>query len=145
VGKCLMSKKSNANTNPDHADGLKVRLDKWLWAARFYKTRAIAREMVQGGKVHYNGQRTKASKIVEVGANIKLAQGVDEKLITILSVLEKRQSAPIAQTMYQESDASIAKREENSIARKNNSFFAPHPDKKPDKKQRRELLKMKSS
>ncbi len=145
MGKCLMSKKSNANTNSDHADGLKVRLDKWLWAARFYKTRAIAREMVQGGKVHYNGQRTKASKIVEVGANIKLAQGVDEKLITILSVLEKRQSAPIAQTMYQESDASIAKREENSIARKNNSFFAPHPDKKPDKKQRRELLKMKSS
>jgi len=145
VGKCLMSKKSNANTSSDPVDGLKVRLDKWLWAARFYKTRAIAREMVQGGKVHYNGQRTKASKIVEVGANIKLAQGVDEKLITILSVLEKRQSAPIAQTMYQESDASIAKREENSIARKNNSFFAPHPDKKPDKKQRRELLKMKSS
>ena len=130
-----MSKKSNANTNSDHADELKVRLDKWLWAARFYKTRAVAREMVQGGKVHYNGQRTK----------VKLAQGVDEKLITILTVLEKRQSAPIAQTMYQESDASIAKREENSIARKNNSFFAPHPDKKPDKKQRRELLKMKSS
>lgn len=145
MGKCLMSKKSNANTSSDPVDGLKVRLDKWLWAARFYKTRAIAREMVQGGKVHYNEQRTKASKIVEVGANIKLAQGVDEKLITILSVLEKRQSAPIAQTMYQESDASIAKREENSIARKNNSFFAPHPDKKPDKKQRRELLKMKSS
>ena len=145
MGKCLMSKKSNANTSSDPVDGLKVRLDKWLWAARFYKTRAIAREMVQGGKVHYNGQRTKASKIVEVGANIKLAQGVDEKLITILLVLEKRQSAPIAQTMYQESDASIAKREENSIARKNNSFFAPHPDKKPDKKQRRELLKMKSS
>ena len=145
MGKCLMSKKSNANTNSDHADELKVRLDKWLWAAGFYKTRAVAREMVQGGKVHYNGQRTKASKIVDVGAKVKLAQGVDEKLITILTVLEKRQSAPIAQTMYQESDASIAKREENSIARKNNSFFAPHPDKKPDKKQRRELLKMKSS
>ncbi|NMP04926.1 ribosome-associated heat shock protein Hsp15 [Pseudoalteromonas arctica] len=140
-----MGKKSNANTSSDPVDGLKVRLDKWLWAARFYKTRAVAREMVQGGKVHYNGQRTKASKIVDVGAKVKLTQGVDEKLITILSVLEKRQSAPIAQTMYQESDASIAKREENSIARKNNSFFAPHPDKKPDKKQRRELLKMKSS
>ncbi len=145
MGECLMGKKSNANTSSDPVDGLKVRLDKWLWAARFYKTRAVAREMVQGGKVHYNGQRTKASKIVDVGAKVKLAQGVDEKLITILSVLEKRQSAPIAQTMYQESDASIAKREENSIARKNNSFFAPHPDKKPDKKQRRELLKMKSS
>ncbi|AYM87918.1 ribosome-associated heat shock protein Hsp15 [Pseudoalteromonas sp. 2CM41L] len=140
-----MSKKNNTNADSDHNSEPKVRLDKWLWAARFYKTRALAREMVQGGKVHYNGQRTKASKSVEVGATIKLAQGVDEKLIKVLKVLEKRQSAPIAQTLYQETDASIAKREENAIARKNNSFFAPHPDKKPDKKQRRELLKMKSS
>ncbi len=140
-----MTKKTKLNDSSENADALKVRLDKWLWAARFYKTRAIAREMVQGGKVHYNGQRSKASKIVEIGAVIKLAQGVDEKTITVLNILEKRQSAPIAQTMHQESDASIAKREENSIARKNNSFFAPHPDKKPDKKQRRELLKMKSS
>ncbi|TMO76737.1 heat-shock protein [Pseudoalteromonas sp. S3776] len=140
-----MSKKNNTNADSDHSSEPKVRLDKWLWAARFYKTRALAREMVQGGKVHYNGQRTKASKIVEVGATIKLTQGVDEKLIKVLKVLEKRQSAPIAQTLYQETDASIAKREENAIARKNNSFFAPHPDKKPDKKQRRELLKMKSS
>lgn len=140
-----MTKKAKLNDNSENSSELKVRLDKWLWAARFYKTRAIAREMVQGGKVHYNGQRSKASKIVEIGAVIKLAQGVDEKTITVLNILEKRQSAPIAQTMYQESDASIAKREENTIARKNNSFFAPHPDKKPDKKQRRELLKMKSS
>jgi ribosome-associated heat shock protein Hsp15 len=101
--------------------------------------------MVQGGKVHYNGRRTKASKVVEVGAMVKLAQGVDEKTVTILKVLENRQSAPIAQTLYQESDASIVKREENTIARKNNSFFAPHPDKKPDKKQRRALLKIKLS
>ncbi|MBL0689325.1 MAG: ribosome-associated heat shock protein Hsp15 [Pseudoalteromonas sp.] len=140
-----MTKKTKLNDSSENADALKVRLDKWLWAARFYKTRAIAREMVQGGKVHYNGQGRKANKIAEIGAVIKLAQGVDEKTITVLNILEKRQSAPIAQTMYQESDASIAKREENSIARKNNSFFAPHPDKKPDKKQRRELLKMKSS
>jgi ribosome-associated heat shock protein Hsp15 len=140
-----MSKKNNTNADSDHNSEPKVRLDKWLWAARFYKTRALAREMVQGGKVHYNGQRSKASKIVEIGAVIKLAQGVDEKTVTVLNILEKRQSAPIAQTLYQESDASIAKREENTIARKNNSFFAPHPVKKPDKKQRRELLKMKSS
>ena len=140
-----MTKKTKLNDSSENADALKVRLDKWLWAARFYKTRAIAREMVQGGKVHYNGQRSKASKIVEIGAVIKLAQGVDEKTITVLNILEKRQSAPIAQTMYQESDASIAKREENSIARKNNSFFAPHPDKKPDKKRRRECLNTTSS
>lgn len=137
--------KSNTRNTTSKDETMSIRLDKWLWAARFYKTRAIARDMVQGGKVHYNGQRTKPSKIVELNAVIKLAQGVDEKVITVLKLLDKRLSAPIAQTLYQESDASIEKREANSIARKNNSFFAPHPDRKPDKKQRRELLKMKSS
>ncbi|MBE0369801.1 ribosome-associated heat shock protein Hsp15 [Pseudoalteromonas sp. MMG013] len=122
-----------------------VRLDKWLWATRFYKTRALAREMVQGGKVHYNGQRCKPSKITEVGATVKLAQGFDEKEVTILVLFEKRQAAAIAQTAYLESESSVRKREENAIARKNNSFFAPHPVNKPDKKQRRELLKLKSS
>ncbi|WP_372763078.1 ribosome-associated heat shock protein Hsp15 [Pseudoalteromonas sp.] len=140
-----MARKASTNRSLEHQSELKVRLDKWLWAARFYKTRAAAREMVQGGKVHYNGQRTKAGKIVEIGATLKLAQGVEEKIVTILGILDKRQSAPIAQTLYQESDASIAKREANAIARKNNSLFAPHPERKPDKKQRRELLKLKSS
>lgn len=56
-----------------------IRLDKWLWAARFYKTRSLAREMVEGGKVHYNGQRTKPSKLVEVGAILTLRQGSDQK------------------------------------------------------------------
>jgi ribosome-associated heat shock protein Hsp15 len=137
--------KGNTHKSQDKQDELNVRLDKWLWAARFYKTRSIARDMVQGGKVHYNGQRTKPSKIVEVGAVVKLLQGVDEKVVTIEKILEKRQGAPIAQTLYQETQANIEKREANAIARKNNSFFAPHPDRKPDKKQRRELLKMKSS
>lgn len=139
-----MSKSNIRNSNQDNQT-LSIRLDKWLWAARFYKTRAIARDMVQGGKVHYNGQRAKPSKVVELGAVLKLAQGVDEKTITVLKLLDKRNGAPIAQTMYQESDASIEQRAKNAIARKNNSFFAPHPERKPDKKQRRELLKLKSS
>lgn len=136
--------KSNVQKSSSESE-LSVRLDKWLWAARFYKTRALARDMVQGGKVHYNGQRTKPSKIVELGAQIRLAQGFDEKTVTVMKILDKRQAAPIAQTLYQETQASTEKREANAIARKNNSFFAPHPDKKPDKKQRRELLKMKSN
>ncbi|MGO2292288.1 MAG: ribosome-associated heat shock protein Hsp15 [Pseudoalteromonas sp.] len=139
-----MSKSNIRNSNQDNQT-LSIRLDKWLWAARFYKTRAIARDMVQGGKVHYNGQRAKPSKVVELGAVLKLAQGVDEKTITVLKLFDKRKGAPIAQTMYQESDASIEQRAKNAIARKNNSFFAPHPERKPDKKQRRELLKLKSS
>ena len=103
--------KGNTQQSKNSQDELNVRLDKWLWAARFYKTRSVARDMVQGGKVHYNGQRTKPSKIVEVGAVIKLLQGVDEKVVTIVKVLDKRQSAPIAQTLYQETQASIEKRE----------------------------------
>ena len=145
LSKSTIVSRGNTHKSQDKQDELNVRLDKWLWAARFYKTRSIARDMVQGGKVHYNGQRTKPSKIVEVGAVVKLLQGVDEKVVTIEKILEKRQGAPIAQTLYQETQASIEKREANAIARKNNSFFAPHPDRKPDKKQRRELLKMKSS
>ncbi len=62
-----------------NSDTLQVRLDKWLWAARFYKTRSIARNMIDGGKVHYNGQRSKPSKLVEVGAEVRLRQGSDEK------------------------------------------------------------------
>ena len=145
LSKSTIVSKGNTHKSQDKQDESNVRLDKWLWAARFYKTRSIARDMVQGGKVHYNGQRTKPSKIVEVGAVVKLLQGVDEKVVTIEKILEKRQGAPIAQTLYQETQASIEKREANAIARKNNSFFAPHPERKPDKKQRRELLKLKSS
>ncbi len=62
-----------------HQPPQSVRLDKWLWAARFYKTRALAKEMINGGKVHYNGARTKSSKNAEVGAVLKIRQGYDEK------------------------------------------------------------------
>lgn len=73
-----------------------VRLDKWLWAARFYKTRALAREMIEGGKVHYNGQRSKPGKIVELDAMLTLRQGNDERTVP-LSVLPNsaaRQAKP---------------------------------------------------
>ncbi len=67
-----------------------VRLDKWLWAARFYKTRAIARDMVDGGKVHYNGQRSKPSKLVELHAEIRLRQGNDERTVRVLALHSQR-------------------------------------------------------
>lgn len=120
-----------------------IRLDKWLWAARLYKTRALAREMVDGGKVHYNGQRTKPSKIVEIGAELKLRQGSDEKTITILSLSEQRRPACEAQKLYQENEESIAKREKIAEARKLGNLTMPHPDRRPDKKERRNLIKFK--
>jgi ribosome-associated heat shock protein Hsp15 len=85
----------------------KVRLDKWLWAARFYKTRSIATDMINGGKVHYNGQRVKASKAIEVGALVKFRQGYDEKTVVIKEVSDKRQAFSIAQNLYEETVESI--------------------------------------
>lgn len=134
---------SSAKT-PAQSDSSILRLDKWLWACRFYKTRALAKEMIEGGKVHYNGQRCKASKTVEPGATVKLAQGTDEKTVVVLGLSEKRLSAPLAQTLYEETADSIEQRLKRAELRKTNSLFAPHPETKPDKKERRKLLLLKS-
>lgn len=122
-----------------------VRLDKWLWAARFYKTRSLARTMIEGGKVHYNEQRSKPSKVVEVGSLITLRQGTDEREVLVLEVSEHRGKAEQAQALYEETAASIQKREKNAEARKLNIQFAPSPERRPDKKERRSLLKIKHS
>lgn len=127
------------------SDKLQVRLDKWLWAARFYKTRSIARNMIDGGKVHYNGQRSKPSKLVEIGAKIRLRQGNEEKTVVIAKLSGTRRGAPEAQTLYQETAESIKQREAHAQMRKLNAFNSPGPDKRPDKKQRRDIIKFKSS
>lgn len=120
-----------------------LRLDKWLWAARFYKTRSIARNMVDGGKVHYNGQRSKPSKIVELGAVITLRQGNEEKTVMIEIISGQRRGAPEAQTLYSETTESVAKRAEYALQRKLNAHN-PSPERRPDKKQRRDLIKFKN-
>ena len=128
------------NTKQDDA----VRLDKWLWSARFYKTRAIAREMIQSGKVRYNEQRSKPSKIVEMGATIKIKQGFDEKEVIVKQLSAQRRGAPEAATMYDETSGSIAQRAQVELARKLNTLYSPSPEKRPDKKQRRALLRIKN-
>ncbi len=133
-----MAKNPSVNQSNDA-----VRLDKWLWAARFYKTRAIAREMIQGGKVHYNGQRAKPSRSVEIGAIIKLQQGYDEKEVTVAALSERRGNAVVAQSLYQETDESQHKREQLAELRKLNAANGPHPDRRPDKKQRRQIIRFK--
>lgn len=120
-----------------------VRLDKWLWAARFYKTRALAREMIEGGQVHYNGQRSKPGKTMELDAEITLRQGNDERQVRVLAIRDQRRPASDAQQLYQETDVSIAKREKMAEARKHNALTMPHPDRRPDKKERRNLIKFK--
>ena len=124
-------------------DKKEVRLDKWLWAARFYKTRSIAKAMIEGGKVHYNGQRAKVSKSVDVGAVLKLRQGNEEKEVEVLALSDQQRGAPEAQLLYRETEQSVKKREETAWARKNNMLSMPHPDRRPNKKERRDLLKFK--
>ena len=126
------------------SDQTSVRLDKWLWAARFFKTRGLAREVIQGGKVQYNGQRTKPSKLVELGATITVRQGHDNKEVLVLALEGQRKGAPQAQLLYSETDASIALRAEHAELRKLSALHAPHPDRRPDKKQRRQLMRVKS-
>src|SRR5574344_1707319 len=125
--------------------GAEVRLDKWLWAARFYKSRAMARAMIEGGKVHYNGQRSKPGKQVEVGALVRLWQGDDEKEVQVLQLAQQRRGASEAQLLYRETEQSERKRQQTPEARRLNSLYAPHPESRPDKKQRRDLMRLKLS
>ncbi len=120
-----------------------TRLDKWLWAARFYKTRAIAKQMIDGGKVFYNGQRTKSGKAVSIGDTIKIRQGFEEKEVAVLALADKRRDASFAQSLYQEKPQSVATRERNALARKQGILLSPASDTKPDKKQRRKLREFK--
>ncbi len=120
-----------------------TRLDKWLWAARFYKTRAIAKQMIDGGKVFYNGQRTKSGKAVVIGDFIKIRQGYEEKEVEVILLADKRRDATFAQTLYKETQSSIATREKNSLARKQGILLSPACETKPDKKQRRQIREFK--
>ena len=120
-----------------------VRLDKWLWAARIYKTRALAREMIEGGKVHYNGQRSKPGKVVELNATLLLRQGNDERTIVVKGITEQRRPASEAVALYEETAESIEKREKMALARKMNALTMPHPDRRPDKNERRDLMRFK--
>ena len=122
-----------------------IRLDKFLWAARFAKTRSVARELVQSGKVAVNGQKVKPAKTVQVGDVVKCPRGNDVYEIEILALSEQRKSAAEAATLYQETAESQTKREAQAELRKLNALYNPHPDTKPDKKQRRDLLKFKNS
>lgn len=125
-----------------HHSDHKVRLDKWLWAARFYKTRAKAKEMIEGGKVQYDGQRTKCGKVVEVGALITLRQGFDEKTVEVVALSDQRRGAAEAQQLYRETEESIRERERRSAERK---LHGSAPQQRPNKKSRRELLRVKGS
>jgi len=116
-----------------------VRLDRWLWAARFFKTRAIASAAIAGGKVHVNGTRAKAAKQLRSGDALRIRVGPYEWLVTVFAVTERRGSAKDAQLLYDESPEGRAARERLAEAHK----LAPTPTYqgkgRPTKKDRRKL------
>lgn len=128
------------NKKCDNNESTHVRLDKWLWVARFYKTRQISREFINSGKIQYNGQKAKPSKIVEIGATIKLRQGYDEKTVVVEKVDTQRRGASEAALLYKETEESIRLRQEKQLARKLHAQN-PSPEKRPTKKQRRDIIK----
>lgn len=122
----------------------KVRIDKWLWAARFYKTRALAKQAIEGGKVQCEGTRVKPSKEIEAGMEIRLRQGFDEKTVVVMALSDQRRGAPEAQNLYQETEASVSQREKEALARKAQPKHWTTPGR-PTKKQRRQIHQFKQS
>lgn len=116
-----------------------VRLDKWLWAARFFKTRALAKKAIEGGKVHYNGGRAKTSKNVEIGALIRVPQGWDFWEVEVVALSDQRRGAPEARELYRETAESEVRRAKEAESRRQANQAMQHPFKRPDKRQRRDI------
>jgi ribosome-associated heat shock protein Hsp15 len=124
-------------------DSNKVRLDKWLWAARFFKTRSLASDAIQGGKVHVNGQRVKPSKEAHVGQTLSVRTGWTERTVIIQALSTRRGPATEAQKLYAETPDSIARREAEDAQRKVERAQSTAPTTKPNKKDRRLIHRFK--
>lgn len=114
----------------------RIRIDKWLWAARLFKTRAVAKQAIEGGKVQVDGQRAKPSKEIEVGAILRVKQGFDEKTVIVKSLSDQRRPYSEAKLMFEETEESIEKRLILSEQRKAQPTIWTSSSK-PNKKQRR--------
>ncbi len=117
----------------------KIRVDKWLWAARFFKTRHLASQAVNGGKVHLNGQRVKAAKLVAIGDKLEISKGTMSFDITVCGINKTRRPASEARELYLESEESIRSREEARALRKMVNAGHSPPAKKPGKRDRRKI------
>ena len=120
----------------------KVRIDRWLWAARFFKTRSLAKTALEGGKVHIDGHKAKPSKLLEVGMTLCIRQGWDEKTIEVTALTEQRRGAPEAALLYRETEQSIRQRTERADERK--ALNTVMTDGRPSKKQRRQIQRFKN-
>lgn len=120
-----------------------VRIDKWLWAARFFKTRSLAKKHIEQGKIKVNGQRCKPARTIEVGDQVSIKKGQTQWVVDVLELSENRGSAKVAQNLYQETQASQKSREDKQLLNKLEYHSTPKPEGRPSKKDRREIQKLK--
>ncbi len=116
-----------------------MRIDKWLWAARFYKTRSLAQHAVEGGKIKLNGERVKPAKELKAGDSLSIHIGAYEWVINVVKLSDKRGPAAVAQTLYEETPASLARRTEQMELRKFVSGPSAERHGRPTKRERRQL------
>ena len=120
-----------------------IRLDKWLWAARFFKTRPLATEAVSGGKVHLNGNRVKPGKVVSIGDTLKIQQGAYAYDVSVLGINDKRRPASEARCLYEESESSRAAREKLAEMHRLAAVGSRSPGRKPTKNERGKIIRFK--
>ena len=122
-----------------------IRIDKWLWAARFFKTRNLAADAVNGGKVHVNGQRCKPSRDLRVGDVVTITKDQNQWEIRVTDLNKQRRPAKEAATLYSEDEASVNKRLEQIELRKQQQALMPasERERRPNKKQRRQIHRFK--
>lgn len=119
-----------------------VRLDKWLWAARFYKTRSLAAKAIEGGKVKVEGARAKPGRTLQIGQHLDVRVGQERYEIEVVELSDKRGPASVARTLYAESDESRQRREQASLDRRAAAKAEPDFGGRPDKYQRRRIRKL---
>jgi ribosome-associated heat shock protein Hsp15 len=127
--------------NKEHQKENAVRLDKWLWASRFFKTRSLSSKAVSGGHVHLNGKRVKPSRIVQGGELLRVKRGAEEYTVRILALSSRRGPAKVAQTLYEETEESQVQRAKAREERRLVKAPASRPEGRPDKRDRRKIIK----
>ncbi|HQU14710.1 MAG: RNA-binding protein [Chromatiales bacterium 21-64-14] len=131
---------SMENNEPAPQD--RVRIDKWLWAARFFKTRALAAQAVSGGKVHVNGERVRSSRELHPGNVLSIRRGPYEFVVEVRGLTKRRVPAPEAAQLYEETAESRATRERLAQERRMETPAGEGPSRRPDKRQRRRLFRV---